>query len=239
MAEIIKLNVGGIIYTTTRSTLTRYPNSMLGSMFSGRMPTTKDEHDNYWIDGNGEIFRYVLDFLRRSRLLLPERFDEFDLLEMEADFYQIPEMTKAVKESRSLRQGGQGNAQSKGQYLVVNYEDGTPRESNPIGEVGIDIYGPKEVVVDVHTSLQCFHRDGTNEIRSDRPEQGWITIYPYDASILPQYALTQVILNLGFKLCPMPLYHEWTDCNNRPCAIAKLQWFVRDEIKDDLAMRIP
>ena len=78
MANIIKLNVGGSIFTTTRSTLTRYPNSMLGAMFSERMPTTKDKEGNYWIDGNWDVFRYVLDFLRRGYLMLPGNFNGFD-----------------------------------------------------------------------------------------------------------------------------------------------------------------
>ncbi len=29
------LNVGGVLYTTTRSTLAKYPDSMLGAMFGG------------------------------------------------------------------------------------------------------------------------------------------------------------------------------------------------------------
>ena len=58
MAELVKLNVGGYIYTTSRSTLTNYPDSMLGAMFSGRMETSKDKDDNYWIDANGQMFRY-------------------------------------------------------------------------------------------------------------------------------------------------------------------------------------
>ena len=34
--QVIDLNVGGSHYSTSRSTLTKYPESMLGVMFSGR-----------------------------------------------------------------------------------------------------------------------------------------------------------------------------------------------------------
>jgi hypothetical protein len=34
--EIVKLNVGGSRFETTRATLTQFPDSMLGTMFSGR-----------------------------------------------------------------------------------------------------------------------------------------------------------------------------------------------------------
>ncbi|XP_072050106.1 BTB/POZ domain-containing protein KCTD6-like [Amphiura filiformis] len=106
MAEIVKLNVGGVIYTTSRSTLTKYPNSMLGTMFSGRLPTTKDEHGNYWIDANGQTFGYVLEFLRRGCLMVPDHFQDFEILEKEADFYQINELTQSVKSKRYRNQPG-------------------------------------------------------------------------------------------------------------------------------------
>jgi len=41
--DLVHLNVGGYKYTTTKNTLSRYPNSMLGAMFNGSMPTSVDE----------------------------------------------------------------------------------------------------------------------------------------------------------------------------------------------------
>ncbi|XP_071798806.1 BTB/POZ domain-containing protein KCTD19-like [Asterias amurensis] len=101
--EFIKLDVGGSLYTTSRSTLTHYPKSMLGKMFSGRHSTACDERGRYIIDGDGPIFRYVLNFLRRSKLNLPEGFKEWDLLTMEADFYQIYELITAIALLREER----------------------------------------------------------------------------------------------------------------------------------------
>lgn len=40
--EPVTLNVGGVIYMTTRSTLVKYPDSMLGAMFSGSFQTPCD-----------------------------------------------------------------------------------------------------------------------------------------------------------------------------------------------------
>ena len=65
MEDLVTLNVGGCLYTTTVTTLTTYPDSMLGSMFSGRCPSHRDQNGNYVIDGDGPIFRHVLNFLRR------------------------------------------------------------------------------------------------------------------------------------------------------------------------------
>lgn len=53
----MSLNVGGCVYSTSLSTLQRYPDSMLGAMFSGDFPTFKDAQGNYFIDRDGPLFR--------------------------------------------------------------------------------------------------------------------------------------------------------------------------------------
>ncbi len=99
MDEVIGLNVGGKIYTTSRSTLTKYPESMLARMFNGSLqPSATDAQGNYVIDRDGKLFRYILAFLRSSKLVLPKKFPELDMLKEEAEFYQIPELIEAVKD---------------------------------------------------------------------------------------------------------------------------------------------
>ncbi|CAH1787266.1 unnamed protein product [Owenia fusiformis] len=95
--ELIHLNVGGVIYTTTRLTLTTYPNTMIGAMFNGNMSNTKDEHGRIFIDRDGELFKYVLNFLRSSTLSLPDGFKDYSSLLAEADFYQIQPLTDLVR----------------------------------------------------------------------------------------------------------------------------------------------
>lgn len=95
--SIIDVNVGGNVYTTSLASLTRFPDSMLGVMFSGRRPVAKDSRGNFFIDRDGPMFRYVLNFLRSSKLNLPDNFQEFDQLAEEADFYQIPRLIEALK----------------------------------------------------------------------------------------------------------------------------------------------
>ncbi len=102
----VTLNVGGTQYTTTIATLTRYPNSMLGRMYFSDIPSKRQ----YFIDGDGPIFRHVLNFLRRSSLCLPGDFKEWDLLREEAEFFQIKELIVAVKllkEERLLKSSKQ------------------------------------------------------------------------------------------------------------------------------------
>lgn len=88
----VKLNVGGTIYRTTRSTLLKDPNSVLSAMFSGRHELEKDEDGAYSIDRDGELFRYVLNYLRNDELFCPDdKFFRKELL-AEARFYALQGM---------------------------------------------------------------------------------------------------------------------------------------------------
>ncbi|RHZ69866.1 hypothetical protein Glove_277g47 [Diversispora epigaea] len=69
------LNVGGIKYETYRSTLTAYPNTMLGAMFQERNvqllhPT--EGNNEYFFDRNGYAFRFIIEFYRTGKILWEE-----------------------------------------------------------------------------------------------------------------------------------------------------------------------
>ncbi|XP_016130070.1 BTB/POZ domain-containing protein KCTD6-like isoform X1 [Sinocyclocheilus grahami] len=102
MMDTVTLNVGGQLYTTSLSTLQRYPDSMLGAMFRGDFPTTRDTQGNYFIDRDGPLFRYILNFLRTSKLTLPCDFKETELLRKEADFYQIEPLIQCLGDTKPL-----------------------------------------------------------------------------------------------------------------------------------------
>ncbi|XP_035691331.1 BTB/POZ domain-containing protein KCTD6-like [Branchiostoma floridae] len=95
--SVVSLNVGGHIYTTARSTLTRFRDSVLGAMFGRDFDALRDDQGRYFIDRNGRLFEHVLNFLRTTQLVLPEDFKELPLLEIEADFYQIQPLIEALK----------------------------------------------------------------------------------------------------------------------------------------------
>ena len=91
---IIKLNVGGHTFTTTISALTKFPETMLGAMFSGRHALLKDESGAYFIDRDGRNFHYILNFLRS-----PETFDigcipstTMTELKIEVDYYGLKDL---------------------------------------------------------------------------------------------------------------------------------------------------
>ena len=117
--SVVNLNVGGQIYTTSLATLTKYSESMLGAMFSGRFAAQKDPNGNYFIDRDGAMFRYILDFLRNGELRVLENSHEFGLLLKEAEFFQIPTLTDAVKQQMKSQDGRKSNNENKPEPLEI------------------------------------------------------------------------------------------------------------------------
>jgi hypothetical protein len=64
--ERFKLNVGGMRYDTSRTTLTKVPESMLATMFGARIDMLRrdPEDGSIFLDRDGERFGLVLDYLR-------------------------------------------------------------------------------------------------------------------------------------------------------------------------------
>lgn len=85
----VQLNVGGTLYTTSLETLTKYPDSLLAKMCNGSMASELE----YFIDRDGLMFRHILNFIRNSKLLLPENFGDEELLLEEAHFFGIARKT--------------------------------------------------------------------------------------------------------------------------------------------------
>ncbi|XP_075853946.1 BTB/POZ domain-containing protein KCTD8 [Microcebus murinus] len=104
--EVVELNVGGQVYVTRHATLLSVPGSTLACMFApaggarggggrrGELP--RDSRARFFIDRDGFLFRYVLDFLRDRRLALPERFPERERLLREAEYFQLAELVQLL-----------------------------------------------------------------------------------------------------------------------------------------------
>ena len=96
--SIVTLNVGGHLFDASTSTLTRFPETQLGAMFSGRYKLTQDMDGAYFLDRDGTHFREILNFLRGSpasnqesisRALSPRALEE---LRVEADYYLLQDL---------------------------------------------------------------------------------------------------------------------------------------------------
>ena len=94
--SVVELNVGGVHYSTTLSTLTRHSDSLLGQMFSGNNQLVRDAKGKFFIDRDGVLFRYLLDYLRSGKISLPDNFGECERLRQEADYFQMGAMKAAL-----------------------------------------------------------------------------------------------------------------------------------------------
>ncbi|XP_014366185.2 BTB/POZ domain-containing protein KCTD1 [Papilio machaon] len=104
----VHIDVGGVIYTSSLETLTKYPESKLGRMFSGDVPIVLDTlKQHYFIDRDGGMFRHILNFLRNQKLLLPEDFQYTDLLLQEAQFFELDYMIMALTHYKRQKEEAQ------------------------------------------------------------------------------------------------------------------------------------
>ncbi|XP_028657754.1 BTB/POZ domain-containing protein KCTD8-like [Erpetoichthys calabaricus] len=96
--EVVELNVGGQVYVTKHSTLISVPESTLHSMFTKNQvkELPRDNRGRFFIDRDGFLFRYILDFLRDKQLVLPDHFPEKERLLREAEYFQLNDLLKLL-----------------------------------------------------------------------------------------------------------------------------------------------
>lgn len=86
--DIIRLNVGGVLYTTTKATLVSRGSNFFGPLLDGHFGRLQDPSGAYFIDRNGRLFAPLLDYLRQGVLTLPVDVKIEQIVE-EAKFYSI------------------------------------------------------------------------------------------------------------------------------------------------------
>ncbi|XP_072767853.1 BTB/POZ domain-containing protein Tiwaz [Anoplolepis gracilipes] len=100
----VHIDVGGTIYTSSLETLTKYPESRLAKLFNGSIPIVLDSlKQHYFIDRDGGMFRHILNFMRNSRLLIPDNFADLDLLLEEARYFDIAPMCRQLEQMKKER----------------------------------------------------------------------------------------------------------------------------------------
>ena len=113
--DIVELNVGGITYATTLSTLqSAEVDSPLAMISTSEMQAIfgRDSKNRIFIDRDGVLFRYVLDYLRNKKLSLPENFSERERLRNEADYYRLTGMSQALRQAHRPYSSSNGKQHS-------------------------------------------------------------------------------------------------------------------------------
>lgn len=92
--KVVQLNVGGMRYDVSRETLERCSGSMLARLVSDQWKEgNADDDEPIFIDRNGRLFEYVLDFLRNNEVHVPPSVSRAAVKE-EFEYFGIAEGTK-------------------------------------------------------------------------------------------------------------------------------------------------
>lgn len=104
----VTLNVGGKLFTTTRSTLVnKAPDSMLARMFAldnHMLPSDMDRNGAYLIDRSSQYFEPILNYLRHGQLIRDDGLSLYGILE-EAKFFGIDSLIVELEHLISRRAG--------------------------------------------------------------------------------------------------------------------------------------
>jgi len=107
ISDWLTLNVGGKNFTTTRNTLVKYPDSMLGRMFSNSETWCNaiDKNGSYLIDRSPEYFEPLLNFLRHGTLILNDDINPRGVLE-EAKFFGLKPVIEELESELITKERG-------------------------------------------------------------------------------------------------------------------------------------
>lgn len=96
----VRINVGGQLFETTVSILTRDRFSLLASICSANSSIKQDEDGAYFFDRDWWVFRYILSFLRDGKL--PDKVELLQQIYDEAGFYRLGILRYAIATKLNL-----------------------------------------------------------------------------------------------------------------------------------------
>lgn len=96
--NIVKLNVGGTLFSTSSKTLAEIPNSLLAGMVGQAVPVQTQADGSIFIDRSPQYFSYILDFYRKKGAVNVSRLrpDEIEDLLEEATYFNLTDFVKIL-----------------------------------------------------------------------------------------------------------------------------------------------
>ena len=139
LGSVIQLDVGGLRFSTTLSTLRAVPDSMLSLMFSGRFPLLTQADGSHFIDRDGTHFRHILNYLRDgARFVVPTDLQACRELLREVEYYQIVPL---ILKLRHLLE--EHDKPTRKMYCTIRYLPGSTYDGWPMrieGPLRSDIF---------------------------------------------------------------------------------------------------
>uniref|UniRef100_A0A8C5TXS4 Potassium channel regulator n=1 Tax=Malurus cyaneus samueli TaxID=2593467 RepID=A0A8C5TXS4_9PASS len=101
--EVVILSVGGVRFVTRASTLQQFPESRLARMLNDEDREFKLVSGEFFVDRDGALFSYILDFLRTLQVSLPTDFTDYQRLQREAEFYGLCHLADLLNQEHLLK----------------------------------------------------------------------------------------------------------------------------------------
>ncbi|NXY46902.1 KCNRG protein, partial [Ceuthmochares aereus] len=101
--EVVVLNVGGVRFVTRASTLQQFPESRLARMLNDDDREFKLVKGEVFVDRDGTLFSYIMDFLRTFQVSLPTDFSDYQRLQREAEFYGLYPLADLLSQDHLLK----------------------------------------------------------------------------------------------------------------------------------------
>ncbi|NXF34054.1 KCNRG protein, partial [Nyctibius bracteatus] len=101
--EVVVLSVGGVRFVTRASTLQQFPKSRLARMLNDGDREFKLVNGEYFVDRDGTLFSYIMDFLRTLQVSLPADFLDYQRLQREAEFYELYPLADLLSQEHLLK----------------------------------------------------------------------------------------------------------------------------------------
>ncbi|XP_005240298.1 potassium channel regulatory protein [Falco peregrinus] len=101
--EVVVLSVGGVRFVTWASTLQQFPESRLARMLNNNDREFKLMNGEFFVDRDGTLFSYIMDFLRTLQVSLPTNFSDYQRLQREAEFYGLYTLAELLSQEHLLK----------------------------------------------------------------------------------------------------------------------------------------
>lgn len=136
--SVIKLNVGGHHFTTSRSTLCSQDSNGINyfdSMLNGKFKVNIDNEENgqvrYFIDRDPEYFKVVLQYLRSGKVYVPKHLN-FEMIMDEFEFYNVGP-NRTIFENQWTKNKEEMVTEMK--YFTVSIDE---KNNNVVYDFGLD-----------------------------------------------------------------------------------------------------
>ena len=96
--EKIKLDIGGYQFSSSMAALTSGKCSFFDKIFSGAWALKRDEEGCIFIDRDGSVYHYILNYLRdEKKVVLPDDKYNLSQLEKECEFLGCDDLLQQIK----------------------------------------------------------------------------------------------------------------------------------------------